>query len=182
MSIMDRKAFEFWGKRKAPPEVCYYVHNEHTWGSGRWGADRDDEPKPYWEPVTWKDVFRERKENQEVHIWRKRFSEKTETKPCFIWVFHVDWFLFGGYWLYIKTLKKDYGITFREGYNKKLILKVMELFPCGVFPDIENFDQWAENFTKTYPHKGFKRKKKQGLKRCFCKVSFGGDLKDVFIK
>lgn len=58
----------------------------------------------------------------------------------------------------------------------------MELFPSGVFPVIENFDEWCENFSKVYPHSGFKRKKYQGLKRCFCKISASGYLKDVFIK
>lgn len=171
---MYRSALEFWrGKDNVPKNIHHLIHDPMNWNI-------NGELKPYWKTVTWQDIFKKRKEDQEFNIRRKRRSEKLIRKPCFIWVLHNDndWF-FDGYWLYIKTLKKDYDINFRN-HQKEIQKQVMELFHCGVLPCIDDFDFWAESFIKTFPHKGFKRKAKyQGLKRCWCEIDYYGRLVNI---
>lgn len=163
MTKMCRKAAEFWWKIKVPKNVKYYWHD----GGTHFGT------KPDWKVYTWQEEFQRRKENLEHNLWVKRECYSTKIIPCYVWVFFNPHFPYSGWWIYIKTSKEDFGINFRYGFNRVLIEKAMNMFPMGVFPTLENFDEWAEVFTKKFPHVGFKRRKKQGLKRCWCKIESG---------
>lgn len=174
MTIMSRKAAEFWWnlpmkgvkrpKFVCPPEVSYFTRDE-------WNQK--------WIPTTWKEVFARRKEKQESRI-RNKIGRIAELKPCYIWVFHNDTFLFGGWWIYVKTLKKDVALNFRQmdRYNE-LIRKIMDMFPCGVIPF--DFNTWAAAFERTY-HKDFKdkRRAKNALLLCRCLIDERGDIADIY--
>lgn len=161
-TIMTRGGAEFWWKEKLPRNVIH-MYNNH--------------PGEKWKAYTWEEEFAKRKQRQDWNINDKRRSQRTI--PCFIWVFKNDTFFFGGWWIYIKTLKHEYGINFRNEYDERIIQMAMAMFPCGVLPIVENFSQWAKQFADQYPHAGFKRKKNQGLKLCHCTVDENGDLVNV---
>ena len=174
MSIINRKAAEFWWdlpikgvERKkfvAPPEVAFYTKS-HLSGE--------------WEITTWKDIFAKRKAKQDSSIANK--YRHGAIKPAFIWVFHNDSWIMGGWYIYIKTLKKDYPLNFRtnwrnQGKHKSMIDKIMQAYPCGILAF--DFYHWAPYFAKQYQHNGFKRTK-QGLVKCWCKIDKYGELVDV---
>lgn len=174
MTIMNRKSAEFWWnlpikgiERKkfiAPPEVAYYTKNDFT--------DK-------WEATTWKEIFAKRKEKQDSSIASKCRHETI--KPAFILVFYNDSWIMGGWYIYIKTLKKDYALNFRtnwknEGKHKSMIEKIMYAYPSGILAF--DFYSWAPFFAKQYQHNGFKRTK-QGLVKCWCKIDKYGELVDV---
>lgn len=166
---MPRKAAEFWwnlkrseeNKFKAEPNVCRYERKS---------------PVEKWIPVTWKEIFAERTKKQNLNLKLKLRSE--HERACFIWVFYNDTTFFSGWFIYIKTLKKDYPLNFRTGRNEDGIVdKIMKMFPCNILPF--DFETWAQAFEKKYHHKGFKRTK-QGLLKCYCLIDEYGNLKDVY--
>lgn len=166
MTIMPREAAEFWWKIEVPPEIAHY---EREFLHNAWPGVK----QPPWIPVTFKALadkrLSEKKEDSLNNLNNKLRGEKLVAG--FVWVFEVPGFFFGGSWLYIKTLSHDYGISFGRGeYNKELIVKSMELFPCGIIPIYENFEVWMKAFAKQYKHVGFKRKKNQGIAKCWCKI------------
>jgi hypothetical protein len=170
MTKMPRKAAEFWWnlnkkdteKISISPEIAYFYKDDVCQTFGGKGSD--------WIAVTWKDVFLKRKKRQDVKLGIKRASyDESITKPCFVWVFNVDFWIFAGWYVYIKTFKEDYALNFRQ-HNQDAIDKIMNLYPCGVIPMKENFDQWAKAFAKKYHHVGFNRKKDQGLLQCHCVI------------
>lgn len=140
---------------------------------------RKEYPHDEWIEYTTFDVLREKRERNEDDLKRKR--RHPVLKPCIVWVFYNSGFPFGGWWIYIRTLKKYFGINFRGENDLNLVEKIMRLFPCGVLPVFENFRQWAERFSKMYPTKSFGGRKKQGLKYCVCKIDGFGRVKDVKI-
>ena len=101
-----------------------------------------------------------------------------EIKPCFIWVFYNKSWIFGGWWVYLKTIHEDYAINFKNPNEAKLLKIIMNMYPCGTLPMIENFEQWAEAFEKTFHREAFKRKK-NAIKSCYCKIRYGHDIVDV---
>jgi hypothetical protein len=172
---MNRKAAEFWWnlpikgiERKKfvpPPEVAFYAKNDFS---------------NKWEVTTWKDIFVKRKIKQDLSIANKCRHEKI--KPAFIWVFFNNSWIMGGWYIYIKTLHKDYALNFKtnwknEGKYKSIIDKIMQAYPSGILAF--DFYQWAPHFAKQYHHTGFNRTK-QGLVKCLCKVNKYGELEDVF--
>jgi hypothetical protein len=111
--------------------------------------------------ITFKQILDKRKKEQKDHLEYTLNKNYPELKPCIIWVFENRSWLFGGWWLYVRTLKEDFPIGFRS-QNKEFKVKIMQLFPCGIIPLKECFEVWAENFARQYPHKP-KNRKKQGL-------------------
>lgn len=170
MTIMSRGAAEFWWKMEVPKEVAYYYHD----GGYYFG------PKPKWKVKTFKEILDRKKERQEAQLSYLRLSSKTV--PGFVWVFHNNTTFFCGWYIYIKTLHKDFGISFRHEHDDNLIEKAMQLYPCGVFPVLDCFDEWAQQFSKQYRHVGFNRKKNQGIAKCWCLIDEYGKLKDVYLK
>ena len=127
-------------------------------------------------PVTRGDILASKRRRQERQLARKRYSPDPVIKPCFVWVFYNNGFPYGGWWLYVRTLKNDWQID-RHGTNLKL--PIMKLFPCGVLPIAENFWQWAEAFAAEYHYPTRKRPDKNGLALARAVMSPEGSLLDV---
>ncbi|MGD8777708.1 MAG: hypothetical protein PVH88_01970 [Ignavibacteria bacterium] len=167
---MTRKAYEHWGKvindgRQPLPNNVAYLYSDH--------------PQQPWIAVTWDEVHKERAEIQASNLEYIRRID-TQIKPGFIWVFdNGPIFPYGGKWHYVKTFNEQFPLNF-IGEKIELILKCMNLFPCGVLPLIENHELWMKEFIKQY-RKPNKRRKKQGLKKVWCKINHN-NLIDVFIK
>lgn len=159
---MSRSAAAFWWKEELPKEIAYLTKTH---------------PHDEWVPTTYKQLLDKKIENQKCELRRKRRC--SSIRAGYIWVFEVPGFFFAGWWIYIKTIEDEYGINFRHERNNDLVVKAMQLFPCGVIPLLEYFDTWAVKFAKQYAHVGFKRKRKQGLVKCWCEISEYGELVDI---
>lgn len=151
-TIMSRAGAESWWGEKLPRHIAYLY--------------KENSGLP-WIEVTYKEIFEKKTERQNCNLRSKQVHKKI--KPCYIWVFYNDTWIMGGWYLYIKTLHKDYAINFRQP-QPEISLKVMQLYPCGVIPVLENFEAWAKEFSKQFHHAGFKRKKNQGLAKCYCEL------------
>lgn len=160
---MTRSGAKTFWKKELPPGVAYLTNND-SWS------------RPInWKATTWKDIFAERKARQEINI-NFKLSGQSIIKPCFIWVFKNEQsFPFGGWWIYIKIFKEDIVLNFRN-HKPRLILKCMQLFPCGILPVNENFHLWVEAFEKEFHKTG--RRKKNGLVMCHCKM-LNGQIVDI---
>ncbi len=107
--------------------------------------------------ILWRDIFAKRKANQEASLKFKRRPAE-QNKPCYIWVFNNTGWLFSGWFIYIKTLDNDYALN---------------SVPLGILPLAEKFESWAEEFSKIYAHKGFKRNNDQGILKARCILKAG---------
>lgn len=162
MTVMTRNGARRWWKEELPHDIAYLYHDGVVWGG-----------KPKWKAVTYKELLAEKVAHQQSELGRKRCH--AVTIPCFIQVFYIPdsmmpMGLFCGWWIYVITLKKSYGINFRHERDNKLIQKAMELFSYGVLPLLENFDEWAKSFAHQHNRAGFKRDKNQGLVKCYCTI------------
>lgn len=164
-TIMKKSAAEFWWGVKLPYGVAYLIRNDYQFFGG-------DGPK--WKEVTYREILDKKIEKQDGELYRKRVSGSVV--PGYVWVFYNSGFLMGGWYIYIKTLKTDYGINFRHDRNGELVERAMQMFPLGVFPLEEYFDEWAEKFANKFSHVGFKRKSNQGLAKCMCGINEYGKL------
>lgn len=171
MTIMTRGGAKTWWGKDLPQGVAYMYHDGGYCGLGT---------THQWKSVTYKELLDKKIENQNCELSRKRASNKIV--PCYIWVFYNNTDLFGGWWIYIVTLKKEYGINFRHEYSSSLIKKAMSLFPCGILPLQEYFDGWAEKFAKTFRNTTFYHGRKQGLKMCYCEIDEYGKLINLLSK
>lgn len=160
----------WWGKDL--PEGVAYMYKDG--GYGGFGVT------PIWKSVTYKELLDKKIENQNEELRRKRQSAKII--PCYIWVFYNNTDFFGGWWIYIVTLKKDHGINFRHERNPALVEKAMSLFPCGILPLEEYFDEWAKKFSEIFSNTTFYHGRKQGLKMCYCEIDEYGKLINLLSK
>ena len=140
-----------------------------------------DYPGDEWKYYTIYDVLKKKRDNNEAALRRLRAHEIV--KPCFVWVFKVDSWIFCGWWIYIKTIDNSWALNFRTNCNNehiynKCIEKAMLMFPCGILPMKENFETWANAFSLQYPSK-FYYERQQGLKSCYCKIDKYGELMDI---
>jgi len=164
-TIMTRSAAKAWWGVDLPKGVLS-LHKSH--------------PEGDWIEYTKFEQVKEKVRQQEANIEYKRRS--SHLVPCFVWVFYNDSFLYGGWYIYIKTLKEDYGLSIRYKTSKDLIEKIMTLYPCGIIPKIEFVKLWFVKFATEYHHFGFKRGKgkwKQGLAQCWCVIDEAGRLFDI---
>ncbi len=164
MTIMTRGAAKFWWQKELPPDVAYLTKNH---------------PHDEWVATTYRQILDKKIAKQNGELQCKRAH--TKRVAGFIWVFYNKGWIFGGWYLYVKTLKRDFSISFgRDGdFNRKLIQKVMGLYPCGVIPMIDNFDEWSKRFATQFKRPSFKRKDKCALVRCWCDIDEYGRLKDI---
>lgn len=159
--IMTKSAVKHWHGKELPYDVAYLEKNHSH---------------EKWKTVTYTEILKRKTERQ---LWKLELKRRSDHwTPCFIWVFKVDFFLFGGWYLYIKTQKKDYAINFK-GAHPDIAEKVMELYPCGVFPDFGNLELWCKCFASQFPHSGFKRDKNQGLLPAYALIDKNGELTDI---
>ena len=125
-TIMTRDGAKSWWGIELPKEVAYCIKEI--------GED--------WKDVTYKEIFARKKARQDSHIYMKRAHG--ETRPCAVWVFcnehGINDIFFCGWYIYIRTLKGDYALNFRNP-RKDLIAQVKQLFPCGCLP----FDEMCQS-------------------------------------
>lgn len=124
-------------------------------------------------PVTKADILERKRRGQERRLARIRQGPDPRIQPCFVWAFYNDTNFFSGWWLYVRTLKRE----FRVSDDQRL--KIMRLFPCGYLPMIENYGAWREAFAKVYHHPTRKRPTRNGLAMARAMVSITGQLLDI---
>lgn len=161
--IMTASAAEFWSGKKQPYGVAYY--QKDIMGN--------------WKTVTYKEILAKKTARQLANLELKRRAA-SEIKPAFIWVFHNEFWCFGGWYVYIKTLTKDYALNFKNRESAKQVEMVMSLIPLGVLPFEENFEIWAQEFARKFAHVGFNRTNNQGIMKCRC-VIINGEITDIIL-
>lgn len=129
--------------------------------------------------VTAEDILNSKREWQRKRLQRKLAQTEPTRKPCFVWVFRNEGPFYGGWWLYIRTLNGDYGVSYRRNY-RRLIPKVMALYPCGFEPDEVNFKMWAEAFASTHHRPTVKRPKNNALALAVAEIAPNGQLVNVY--
>lgn len=161
-TIMTRGGAEFWWGKELPKEVAYLVKEI--------GED--------WKEVTYKEIFARKKARQDSNIYRKRAHE--EVRSCAIWVFWNEplWHMFfGGWWIYVRTLRGDHPLNFRNP-RKELVHQVKRLFPCGCLPFDEIYDPaWFEAFEKQYHYPG--KREKNAIAFCHCRFDERGRITEI---
>lgn len=152
---MTRSAYKFWNKKDLPKHVAYL---------------KKDYPFDKFIEVSYKSIIDRKTKKQLANLKYKR--QEIHVVPAFIWVFYNPHFPFGGWYIYIKTLKREFSINFRRDgqYNEDAILKAMILYPLSMLPMLENFEVWAEEFAIKYKTTAFGNRKKQGLAVCKAKT------------
>lgn len=130
------------------------------------------------QPITKADILSAKRERQQEELITKRLSYEDIVKPCFIWTFYNRGFPYGGWWLYVKTAQEDWG-EFRGVLNTDIILKIMQIYPCGILPMYSMFEEWKAAFAKQYFYPTEKRPKKQGMAVAKAVINHSGHLKDV---
>jgi hypothetical protein len=134
-SIMHRSFAEYMGINW-PKEIACFVNEK---------------------AVTFAQLRAEQKERQSKRLQDIQRSFEPVHQAAFIWVFFVPGAIYGGWHLYVWTLKHSWWLKRPEG----VALDIMRAFPAGVLPAPENFYQWKAAFAKQYSRPG--RFKKQGL-------------------
>ena len=164
--------------------MCTYMTRDgaKTW----WGVDLPREiaylyknyPWEKWVRVTYKEIFAKKKQRQDSNLSMKRRADRVV--PCYIWVFrNMQDFPYGGWWVYIRTVKEDYAVNFRNYDQVRLMDKIRSLFPCGILNIEGSFTKWAESFEKQYHRKG--KRKKNAVVACHCKINQSGYLADIIL-
>lgn len=99
-------------------------------------------------------------------------------RPCFIWVFRNDSAIYGGWWLYVRTLRNQWSMDGRSN-SEDLVTSIMDMYPLGLLPMRENLEAWKIRFADEYHYATHKRPCDQGLAIAWAKVSQSGRLMDV---
>lgn len=157
---MTRAGAKYWLGVDLPNEVAYMYKN-YPWDK--------------WVRVTYEEIFAKKKQRQDLNISRKRRTDIVV--PCYVWVFYNNCFPYGGWWVYIRTVKEDYAVNFRNYDEVRLIDKIRSLFPCGVLNMEGSFTKWAESFERQYHRKG--KRKKNAVAACHCKINQYGCVADI---
>ena len=160
---MTRDGAKSWWGIELPKEVAYCIKEI--------GED--------WKDVTYKEIFARKKARQDSHIYMKRAHG--ETRPCAVWVFcnehGINDIFFCGWYIYIRTLKGDYALNFRNP-REDLIAQVKQLFPCGLLPFDDIYDEaWYEAFEKKYHYPG--KRKRNAIAFCHCRYDERGYIKEI---
>ena len=131
-----------------------------------------------WKPVTYKEINAMRVAKMNAHLYEKRAHE--EVRPCAVWAFWNEplWHMFfGGWWIYVRTLKGDVPLNFR-GVRKDLIMQVKALFPCGCLPFDETYDEiWFNAFEKQYHYPG--KREKNSIAFAHCRLDGRGRILEI---
>lgn len=126
-------------------------------------------PGAPWTAYTTEDKLNEKRRQQAYRLKLKRgMSNEGRVVNCIVWAFFNDTlpFHYRGWWLYVRTMKGEFCLTPRyargdyhpESNWHHLISQVMELFPCGMLPMVENYHTWIQAFAKRYAVSSMKRK------------------------
>ena len=121
------------------------------------------------EMVTYAQLKANRIAKQKTHLDYVLSSASAPVRRAgFIWVFYTPGIggnsrrvgLMGGWWTYLRTLDGDNALDFRT-HDYRLLEIAMKLFPCGVFPVVDNAELWKKAFARQFARPG--RFKRQGL-------------------
>ncbi len=99
--------------------------------------------------VTWAEVMAYRREEQRSRLDALRRVDPPRTVPCYVWVFHVPGWLYGGWWCDVVTLREQLSVNFRW-FRQDLALSIMRAAPCGFLPLAKYFDQWMPAFAEEH--------------------------------
>lgn len=161
-TIMTRGGAEFWWGIELPKEVAYCIKEI--------GED--------WKEVTYKEIFARKKARQDSRIYMKRAHG--EVRPCAVWVFWNEplWHMFfGGWWIYVRTLRGDYPLNFRNPRHD-LVMQVKQMFPCGCLPFDEIYDEkWFEAFEKRFHYPG--KRQRNAIAFCHCRFDERGRITEI---
>ena len=162
-TIMTRGGAVTWWGRELPKEVAYCIKEM--------GED--------WKDVTYKEIFARKKARQDSHIYMKRAHG--ETRPCAVWVFcnehGINDIFFCGWYIYIRTLKGDYALNFRNPRHD-LVMQIKQLFPCGCIPFDEIYDEkWFEAFEKRFHYPG--KRQRNAIAFCHCRFDERGRITEI---
>ncbi len=128
VAVMNRKAVEYWGGIKAPPELAF-VHIDH--------AHRR-------RIVTWGDVMTARRERQRRRLELKRHVERRRAYK--LWVAYFDQELMGGWHAFLEDYRGDpYRIWVRADWLREAL---MEAFPLVVGGD--QWQRWKAAFAECF--------------------------------
>lgn len=172
MTFATRRAIEYWGFIKPLPDNVAYAERTPYSGLG---------VEPTWKVTTWEEIHKRRREKQEAILDSKRTIDIVEWKPCLVWVFYNHQsFPFHGYYCYIRTLKEDYAVNFRNPL-KNIQEKLMGLFPLpGLLNFSNDFYDWMENFAEYYK-KPSKKKKRSATAIAHCCIKNRGFISEEII-
>jgi len=136
-TIMKRSFAETMGV-EWPPEVAYVV------GDSVYGERR---------AVTWDEVMEARRERQRERLEQIQRPDPPHAVPCYVWVFRVPGWLYGGWWCYVVTRYEEIAVNFPRIHRHHfgLALSIMRAAPCGFLPFLECFDDWMPAFAKKHP-------------------------------
>jgi hypothetical protein len=171
---MSRKAAESWWNHSArcageppviiPPDVAYYKLYPSSFGAP--GVK---------EPVTWNQVMKQRRKRQALYMTGKRHISCFD-KPALLWLFYCEEWFFNGWWLYIKTVKNDYSVNFRNTRAKELEQMCFDIFPLGVIAGLD-YDLWCEEFYKKFGVANPKKHKKTAFAKVRVRIECGSIVK-----
>lgn len=126
-TIIMRSALVFYGHNPAP-DVSYVTIDP------RYGR----------QVVTWADVMRQRREEQERRIRRKRACHLPRVHK--LWVAYFDQFVMGGWHAFLETLEERIWIDRDRRWLKD---ELMRLFP-STLPGLEDWHEWKIDFAKSH--------------------------------
>lgn len=127
--------------------------------------------------ITKADILDDKRRRQR-HLLEGKLADNV-WRAAFVWVFRNEGPFFGGWWLYIRTLRDDYRLNHSRSSYRLLFPKIMALYPCGFEPNEANFEQWAEVFASAHHRATVKRPANNGLAIARALISPGGQLLDV---
>lgn len=166
MIVMDKSAVRFWHGKELDYDVAYIWRNHSH---------------EHWSTVTYSEIIKKKTKKQLSRLDSKRKHDKIV--PCYIWVFKNEGFIHGGWYLYLKTLKDDFGLSwyrYEKGERENIMNKIRQNISLGILPFQDSFELWCERFAEVYRHIGFKRHSNQGILPAWVKVNKYNEPLDIF--
>ena len=114
-------------------------------------------------PVTKADILEAKRARQRRILANIRRPSSYQVKPCFVWVFYNESWIYGGWWVYVRTHKQRWQLSANDYVKRKLLEQVLAQWPCGLLPDVAFYRRWIERFAETYARATEKRPDKQGM-------------------
>lgn len=98
------------------------------------------------EPVTWAQVHENRRQRQRQILGHRMACTGPVRRAAYVWTFFVPGVIYGGWHLYLCTLKEKWWIRRDDPFE----LVLMAQFPCGMLPIPENKYRWKQAFAQQY--------------------------------
>ncbi len=111
--------------------------------------------------IAFKEVHDRRRERQARRLADIRRIPKPQYQPCYAWIFHNKFWLYGGWYCYVMTHRQRIAVNF-QGFDRDLAISLMAEINVGVLPDAANFEMWMKAATKQYPRRQNKDTRQAG--------------------